>query len=336
MEDTKPVTDDDDQRTDSGVTGEPSGIRLLTDEEVRETVARALIPLDLGGKRVLLIVPDATRTAPGGLMFRRFFDLIGGEESRLDVMIALGTHQPMSEEAICRRLEITAQERVGRYGRVGFLNHAWDNPAALADLGTIPAREISELSGGLFEMDVPVTVNQAVFDYDQLIIVGPVFPHEVAGFSGGNKYLFPGISGPEVLNFFHWLGAVITNPGIIGHKWTPVRRVIDHAASLIPTPRFAFCLVIHGHDLAGLYAGPPEAAWSEAVDHSARLNVVYNGLNFSQFRPNPEGKAGLRGVLGIAAGVPVIGTAFKFREEKRPILWVDAALKRLGCAIEPS
>ena len=47
------------------------------------------------------------------------------------------------------------------------------------------------------------------YDYDLLVIAGPVFPHEVIGFSGGNKYIFPGISGPDVLHFFHWLGAVI-------------------------------------------------------------------------------------------------------------------------------
>ncbi|MEO7714934.1 MAG: lactate racemase domain-containing protein [Capsulimonas sp.] len=270
------VIDDDQQNVTDGQRNE---VRLA-EEEVREIVARALASMDLAGKRVLLIIPDATRTAPVGLMFRTIFDLIGGETSRLDVMIALGTHPPMSEEAINHRLEITADERVGRYGGVGYLNHAWDDPAALADLGVIPADEIGKLSDGLFEMAVPVTVNRAVFDYDQLIIVGPVFPHEVAGFSGGNKYLFPGISGPEVLNFFHWLGAVITNPGIIGHKWTPVRRVIDYAASGIPTPRFAFCMVIQGHDLLGLYAGAPESAWSEAADHSARLNIVYKDRPF--------------------------------------------------------
>ncbi|BDI32509.1 hypothetical protein CCAX7_45600 [Capsulimonas corticalis] len=270
------LTDDDDQRNET----DGRGKELLADDEVRRIVAQALTALNLVGKRVLLIVPDATRTAPVGLMFRTIFDQIGEAAARLDVMIALGTHPPMSEEAIRHRLEITVEERAGRYGRVGFLNHAWDDPAALAELGVIPASEIRRLSDGLFEMDVPVTVNRAVFDYDQLIIVGPVFPHEVAGFSGGNKYLFPGVSGPEVLNFFHWLGAVITNPGIIGHKWTPVRRVIDYAASLIPTPRFAFCMVIHGHDLVGLYAGAPEAAWSVAADHSARLNIVYKDRPF--------------------------------------------------------
>jgi len=56
-----------------------------------------------------------------------------------------------------------------------------------------------------------------------------VFPHEVVGFSGGNKYLFPGVGGPQILNFFHWLGAVVTNPMIIGNKWTPVRKVVDRA-----------------------------------------------------------------------------------------------------------
>ena len=158
-------------------------------------------------------------------------------------MIALGTHPPMSDEAIHRRLEITAEERAGKYRRVRLLNHAWNDPAALAHIGTIPASEIGELSGGLFEMDVDVAINRAVFDYDQLVIVGPVFPHEVVGFSGGNKYLFPGIGGPEILNFFHWLGAVITNPKIIGNKWTPVRRVVDRAAALVPVPKLR---LLHG------------------------------------------------------------------------------------------
>src|SRR5690606_29595443 len=102
--------------------------------------------------------------------------------------------------------------------------------------------------------------------YDAVIIIGPVFPHEVVGFSGGNKYLFPGVAGPEILNFFHWLGAVITNPMIIGHKWTPVRRVVDHAASMVPVEKFCFCLVVDGQRFAGLFAGDPVEAWDAASD----------------------------------------------------------------------
>jgi nickel-dependent lactate racemase len=247
---------------------------FLTEPRVRDIVTRALSALDLSGRRVLLIVPDSTRTAPVGMLFRAIHDLIGRQTKALDVMIALGTHPPMSEEAINRRLEISAEERAGEYSRVRFLNHAWNDPAALAHIGTIPAREIGALSGGLFEMDVDVTINRAALDYDRLIIVGPVFPHEVVGFSGGNKYLFPGIGGAALLNFFHWLGAVITNPKIIGNKATPVRRVVDRAAALVPVPRSAFCMVVHEGQLAGLFAGSPEEAWSEAADLSAQLHVV--------------------------------------------------------------
>ncbi len=254
--------------------------RHLTDAEVREVARGALEPLKLAGKRVLLIIPDSTRTAPVGLLFKAIHDAVGAETAALDVIIALGTHDAMDDEAVNRRLEITAEERSGRYGRVRVMNHAYDDPAALTKIGTISAAETAELSGGLFELSVDVTINRAVLDYDRLVIVGPVFPHEVVGFSGGNKYLFPGISGPEVLNFFHWLGAVITNPRVIGTKHTPVRRVVDRAAAMVPTPRSAFCMVVGGGGLAGLYAGTPEEAWSPAADLSNKLHVVYKDRPF--------------------------------------------------------
>jgi nickel-dependent lactate racemase len=203
-------------------------------------------------------------------------------------MVALGTHPPMSEEAICRRLEITPAERQADFGRVRLLNHEWDNPAALRNLGSIPAEEIAALSGGLFAMDVEVKVNARVFDYDQVIIVGPVFPHEVVGFSGGNKYLFPGIAGPEILNFFHWLGAVITNPMIIGNKWTPVRKVVDRAAKMVGVDKLCFCLVVQGHELAGAFAGAPEAAWDEASELSRRLHVTTRSIPSTPSSPAPR------------------------------------------------
>lgn len=237
-------------------------------------VTRALAQNGGAGKRALLIVPDSTRTAPVGLLFRVLHDQLAAAGTAVDVMIALGTHPPMSDEAINTRLEITPEERASRYKDVRMLNHIWDDPQQLTLLGTISAAEIGDLSGGLFEMDVNVEINRAIFDYDQLIIVGPVFPHEVVGFSGGNKYLFPGISGAEILNFFHWLGAVITNPRIIGHKWTPVRRVVDRAAAMVPVPKLAFCMTVHDHQLAGLFAGTPEDAWSQAADLSRRLHII--------------------------------------------------------------
>src|SRR5205085_10860745 len=111
---------------------------------------------------------------------------IAGVTKALDVMIALGTHQPMSEAAICERLEISEAQRNEVYREVRFHNHAWKDPSALKKIGTIPPEEIKALTGGRFAMEVPVEVNRKVFDYDQIIIIGPVFPHEVVGFSGGN------------------------------------------------------------------------------------------------------------------------------------------------------
>ncbi len=252
-----------------------SADRNVSAEQVAELVAQACPAKNYRGKKVLLIVPDGTRTAPVGLMFQALFGQLGEVTTALDVLIALGTHQPMSEAAICQRLEITESERKEQFRRVRFFNHEWDNPAALKNIGTIPSAEISQLTGGRFAMDVPVEINRMVFNYDQLIIVGPVFPHEVVGFSGGNKYLFPGVGGPQILNFFHWLGGVVTNPMIIGNKWTPVRKVVDRAGAMVSVPKLCFCLVVRpDKSLAGVFAGTPESAWDGASDLSRQTHIT--------------------------------------------------------------
>ena len=248
--------------------------------QVAEVVAQACPTKDYTHKKVLVIVPDGTRTAPVGLLFKSLFNQIGEATDQFDILIALGTHQPMSEAAICGRLEISETDRKSTYGKVRFFNHAWDNPDALKRIGTISAKEISDLSDGLFSMEVPVDVNRLLFNYDQIIIVGPVFPHEVVGFSGGNKYLFPGVGGPEILNFFHWLGAVVTNPMIIGNKWTPVRKVVDRAGAMVTVPKLCFCMVVEKGELAGLFAGTPESAWDKASDHSRSLHICYKERPF--------------------------------------------------------
>ena len=247
----------------------------VTLDGIRSVVAGACAPAEYRNKRVLLIVPDGTRTAPVGPVFKELYRQIGQVTAALDVLVALGTHQAMSEEAICGRLEITLEERRSAYAKTAFFNHQWDNPAALKVVGVIPSDEIRSLSGGLFGMDVEVQVNRLVLDYDQIIIIGPVFPHEVVGFSGGNKYLFPGVGGPEILNFFHWLGAVVTNPLIIGNKWTPVRRVVDRAGDMVKVNKLCFALVVDSGGLAGIFAGTPEAAWDAASDLSRDLHITY-------------------------------------------------------------
>jgi nickel-dependent lactate racemase len=186
----------------------------------------------------------------------------------------------MSEEHIYQLVGITPQEHREKYPKAKFFNHMWKDPEALYDVGTISKDRISEITEGLFGMDVVITCNRMIREHDLAIIVGPVFPHEVVGFSGGNKYLFPGIAGQEIIDFFHWLGAVITNPEIIGRKYTPVRQVVDEAASLLDVETKALCLVVKGEDAAGLYYGTPEEAWSSAADLSSQIHIEYRDRTF--------------------------------------------------------
>jgi nickel-dependent lactate racemase len=247
----------------------------LTAAQVAGLVAQALPAADYRGQKVLLIVPDHTRTAPVGLLFKNIFAQIGAVTKELDVLVALGTHPPMSEAAICERLEISGEQHRTEFKKVRFFNHEWNHPAALQEIGTLTSAEISELTGGRFAMDVPVEINRLVFNYDQVIIVGPVFPHEVVGFSGGNKYFFPGVGGPKILNFFHWLGAVITSPMIIGSKWTPVRKVVDRAGALVGINKRCFAMVVApDKSLSGLFFGTPEAAWDAASELSRQVHII--------------------------------------------------------------
>lgn len=251
--------------------------RHLTEAEAARVCDSALEQWSVDGKKVLLIIPDHSRTCPLDLMFRLLYERLADRVAALDFIVALGTHPPMSEERICARVGITIAEWRNRYPKARFFNHLWKDPDHLVEVGKLTRDQVSEATGGLFAMDIAITCNRMVLDHDIGIIVGPVFPHEVVGFSGGNKYLFPGIAGREIIDFFHWLGAVITNPVIIGNKWTPVRKVVDAAGKLVTSmERRALCMVVKGESLAGLYFGTPEEAWSDAADLSRDIHIEYH------------------------------------------------------------
>jgi nickel-dependent lactate racemase len=262
--------------------GKGSEADTLSNEEVRVICAEFIEREGLRGKRVLGIIPDHTRSAPIDLMFRTMYTLLAPQRGKFDILIALGTHPPMSDEAIDRRLGFAPGDRVNRYPNTQIFNHHWKDPAWLRPVGTIRADEVAEISRGMIREAVDVSINRLVFSYDVVLIIGPTFPHEVVGFSGGNKYLFPGISGQEIIDMFHWLGALITNPVIIGRKHTPVRRVVDAAAAMLPVPRLCMSLVVHDGGLAGLFCGTPEDAWSAAADLSDRVHIVYKDHPFDR------------------------------------------------------
>lgn len=257
------------------IIGFGSSEHLLNEEQIFDICTKGFHSVELNNKRLLFIIPDLTRTAPIDIMFKIVYKLLADKAKRLDFIIALGTHPALSQEAIYKRVGITENEHRTIYSKARFFNHEWKTPGQLKHIGTISESEVADISGGLMQEKVEIKINKMVFNYDQLIIIGPTFPHEVVGFSGGNKYLFPGISGEEIINMFHWLGALITNPLIIGTKYTPVRKVIDRAADFLPIKRLCLSLVVKGQDLVGLYIGTPEEAWEAAADLSDQIHIIY-------------------------------------------------------------
>jgi nickel-dependent lactate racemase len=264
------------------VIGCGSGKKTLCEKEVYALANKAFSRLSPEGKRILVIIPDHTRTCPAGLFFRMFFDILADKVKKLDYLIALGTHRPLTLEKILARVEITPKVYKGKYKKVNFYNHLWEKEDTFKTIGTIPASRIKEITGGLFGEDVIIKINKLIFEYDLVVILGPTYPHEVVGFSGGNKYLFPGIAGKEIINFFHWLGAVITNPVINGVKDTPVRRIIDEAASFVKTPLLSFNLVVKDEKLKGLFIGKPKEAFDKAADLSGKLHIIYKDRPFKK------------------------------------------------------
>ena len=234
---------------------------------------------DLDGKRVCLVVPDGTRTCPLPLLLQAARDGLADRAASVTVVIALGTHQGMDEEHLARHLGYPPGQSQEVYPGWEILNHESWRPETFITLGTIGADRLTELTNGLMtDTSVTVRINRHVADADVAIVVGPVFPHEVVGFSGGNKYFFPGVSGPELIDLSHWVGALITSAEMIGTRGiTPVRALVNEAATLIPAERLALCLVVaSGTDTLHAAAfGTPEDAWAACADVSAQTHVSY-------------------------------------------------------------
>ena len=245
----------------------------LPEADVRGLVREGLAQLPLAGRRVLVLIPDGTRTMPMPLLFEELLRVLGPRTPALDFLVALGTHHPMSDAQLSAL--VGRDVRDGRVGEHRIFNHRWDDPASFANLGTIPAREIESLTGGRLSREVKVSLNRLPLDYEHVLVCGPVFPHEVVGFSGGTKYLFPGIAGPEIIHFTHWLGALITSHDVIGTRETPVRAVIDRAARLLERPLSLLAPVVTHEGTAGIYCGPVHEAWQQAARLSSQRHVVW-------------------------------------------------------------
>ncbi|NLE51295.1 MAG: DUF2088 domain-containing protein [Chloroflexi bacterium] len=254
-----------------------SGDGVLSQEQIRIALADGLAGR-FDGQRVLVLIPDHTRTMPLPQLFPMLVEALGSAR-QLDFMVALGTHLPLNDDSMLQLVGLTPEARATTFRHVGLFNHVWDDDGALVEVGVLSQEQVQALAGDVWHPslggDVPVRISRRALEYDHLLIVGPTFPHEVVGFSGGAKYLFPGISGPEMINVTHWLGALKTILHTIGIERTPMRAMIHAAAELVPTPVTLAALVVEGDGLAGVFVGPHEAAFHAAAQLSSERHIVW-------------------------------------------------------------
>jgi lactate racemase len=206
-------------------------------------------------------------------MFELLQAEIGAHAAACDYLVALGTHAQMDDSQLSRMFGPHVIN--GMCEGAHIYNHRWDIPETFAEIGVIPTADVTRISGGVLSEPIRIQINRLVFDYDQVLICGPVFPHEVVGFSGGNKYLFPGVSTGEMIHQTHWLGALLGSYNIIGTGTTPVRQLIDLAAAKVSVPVSCFALVLKGLDIAGIYFGAAKDAWKLAADHSSEAHIEW-------------------------------------------------------------
>ena len=255
----------------------------LAPADLRDIVSRALAGVPRGA-RVLAIVPDRTRDDNTHLLFPLASQLLAQHSvSRLDALVAQGTHPPMTDaqkrdKIGCGAADTPALDRI--------FDHHWDRPEELVTIGELSAARVTELTGGLMDAAVPVQLNSRLAPgaYDLVLVFGATMPHEVAGFAGGAKYFFPGVAGPELTHMTHWLGALATIERVIGRVETPTRRVIEAAAALVATPVISFTSVTsrgaQGLRTHALFAGDIRGSLRRAAAVSAGVHVRYTGRTY--------------------------------------------------------
>ena len=255
----------------------------LTDDELNGIVRETLRNFK-NVKRVLLIHPDYTRIDFSHILVPLIYkELKSKGMKEIHSLNASGTHRRMKKEEIYAKLGISNEISFTKY-----YNHEYNDPDQLAVVGEIPASFVAEKTNGQLRKSIPVTVNKLITkDYDLIITLSGTVPHEASGYAGGLKVFFPGISGPEVIDLFHWAAVLIGIPEIIGSVDNPARDVINEGSCYvfkrIKAPVASFNMVSEERNgeavPKGLYTGIGIdefiISYKKAARMSSKLHIVY-------------------------------------------------------------
>lgn len=271
----------------SSVIGKGSPDADLTRDDLRSIVQNALAEIAPKSK-VLAIIPDKTRDDNTDLLFPSAVEILKNKPvEKFDALVAQGTHSPMTAEEKRAKIGIGDGQTIPGSGRI--FDHHWNNPDELFKIGELSAEKVKNLTNGLFEKPIALTVNKLLAPgiYDYVLIFGGVVPHEVAGFAGGAKYFFPGISGAELTNATHWLGALAGIENTIGRVETPTRHLIEAAADFIAPEIICFSSVVSRNkenrlQTHALFAGDFRISLRNAAEISKNVHIRYTGRKYKR------------------------------------------------------
>lgn len=244
----------------------------LTDDSLKQALEESL-----KGKnphKVLILPPDYTRMYSGaGKITAQYYGMLS-EKCEVDVMPALGTHVPMTKEE-CEAFfcGVVPYEKL--------IVHNWRTD--VVKIGEVPAEFVSDVSEGLVKDKIDVEVNRRIVsgEYDLIISVGQVVPHEVVGMANYSKNIFVGCGGSSMINSSHMLGAFYGLERIMGKDFSPVRRVFDYAEEHflgdVPLMYVLTCTTNTGDktNIHGLYIGRSRENFEMAVEQSQKINLIH-------------------------------------------------------------
>ncbi len=229
------------------------------------------------GANLLIIPPDYTRKYSGsGKIVAELYELLKYKAENIDILIASGTHDPMSEEMLV--------EMFGKNIELeNFHAHNWREDTK--EIAVLPAELLEDLSDGLINEAIPLKINKMIVDnkYDLVLSVGQVLPHEVVGMANYTKNIVVGCGGKEIINKSHYLGAVAGIENILGRDHSPVRKLYDYAEeNFLQDIPLKYILTVCSTEqdaesshtkIKGLFYGRNRNTFEKAVELSQQENI---------------------------------------------------------------
>ncbi len=191
--------------------------KVLSKAEILSKIQNSLSEINITDKRVLIICEDVTRATPLNQFFPDFLHFLQAKASSITILFALGTHRSMTFDEMIHKLGISSEKA----SQIKLINHNAFDDSHLIEVGIIDS--------------VPVKINRAIADSDIIITLGSVLPHRVVGFSGGAKYLCPGIANQAIIDYTHWKITCFSEAEIIGKIENPIRQILHQIAELVLT-----------------------------------------------------------------------------------------------------